>query len=483
MDFSGLKRAFYCLLFWISAVTGNTQVYIVKSIRNFGAKGNGKSDDQFAFEKAASFFNSRGGNGKLVLPKGIYIVGRQDFRTGIKQRHVLNILNCKNLTIEGEGAVVKFKDSLLYGAFDPVLLKPFHSDQRVFVDYAYAAPIGNFINLLNCSHIVIKNIEVNGNQKGMVLGGTYGDTGFQLSHDGILLEDCSNVLLQNLHIHHMGRDGVQIGNRTPAKWLTQNQNIEIRNSRFEFNGRQGLSWVGGSGLKVKSSKFNSTGKGRFLSAPGAGLDIEAEIGIIQNGFFEDCEFIDNVGCAIVADNGDSKNMTFVRCTFWGVNGWTAWINKPNYNFIESNFYGSIVHGYDSESDENATKFFRCKFEDKSYHAASAYGNYLVEINGVRRILFDRCDFTANKKKLIWVVGDSRWNENEMPVFRKCIFNVKRVANDLPDFWTRQFKVRFIDDTWYLPMSFKETNYYTSGGENILIGENYFHYTDTVKKIN
>ena len=60
----------------------------------------------------------------------------------------------------------------------------------------------------------------------------------------------------------------------------------ITNSKFEYNSRQGLSWVGGNQLYVKNCKFDHTGKSQDLaSPPGAGVDIEAEGGPIRNGVF------------------------------------------------------------------------------------------------------------------------------------------------------------------------------------------------------
>src|ERR1051325_10158408 len=75
------------------------------SIKKFGAKGDGKTNDQFAFEKAAEYFNKRKGNGKLIIPGGTYLVGRQ-IRQGnelyLKGIDVLHLSDVKNLVIEGD---------------------------------------------------------------------------------------------------------------------------------------------------------------------------------------------------------------------------------------------------------------------------------------------------------------------------------------------------------------------------------------------
>jgi hypothetical protein len=469
-EFSNIRKLALSILFAIICLSANTQSYIIKSIKDFGAKGNGKTNDQPAFEKASSFFNARGGRGKLVIPKGVYIVGKQDLKAGVKEQHVINLSHCKDLVIEGDQAVIRFRDSLRFGAFDPRSLSPFRSTQAVFAEYAYAAPIGNSINLTNCEHVFIRNVEVDGNQRGMILGGKYGDTGFQLAHDGIAINNCADILLEKLYVHHMGRDGVQLANNSPAKWLTPDQKIVIKDSRFEYNGRQGLSWVGGSGLKVTNSKFNFTGKSRILSAPGAGIDIEAEIGIIQNGIFENCEFIDNGGCGMVADNGESRHMLFTNCLFWGTGSWSMWTTKPDYTFVKCKFYGSIVQGHDAVNQKDATRFIQCLFEDKSYNGKPAFGNYLVEVNFKRRMFFGACTFISSTKKIWWFDGDPAWKDEEKPVMRNARIIAKMTRFPEGDFISVKHCLKEGGSVYelYFP---KSKRYFEAGGNMVDLGNN------------
>jgi hypothetical protein len=460
-----IKLMLASICFW-SALIARSQILLTKSIKEFGAHGDGRTNDHLAFEKAAKFFNQRRGQGKLFIPRGVYVVGRQDLRAGLILQHVLEFKGCQNLTIEGNGAVIKYKDSLRYGAFDPSTSKPYYSDQPVFAEYSFGASIGNFIQLTNCNNIVVKNIEVDGNQKGMILGGKFGDTGFQLGHDGVFIENSTNVLLDRLWIHHMGRDGIQIANMTVQNSATPDQKITISNCVFEYNGRQGVSWVGGSGLKVKNCKFNSTGRGRFYSAPAAGFDIEAEIGIVQNGIFDNCEFIDNIGCGMVADSGESMNMQFSNCTFWGISTWSMWTTKANYNFRNCKFYGSIVQGFDSPDDKNATKFFRCVFKDSAYRAKPAYGQYLVEINYKRRMLFDSCTFITRTKKIFWFEGNPAWRPEEKPLITESVIHIYPSRYVKPDFLAKMHGVRWDNAHYFIYMKENEyvQNYYIPGGD-------------------
>src|SRR4051794_2565905 len=95
------------------------QKNMVRDIKSFGAKGDGKTNDHDAFEKAAAYFNARGGNGKLVISKGTYIVGRQTFTGGKPGKpaydgeNLLHFIKIKNFVVTGvANSVIRFRDSL-----------------------------------------------------------------------------------------------------------------------------------------------------------------------------------------------------------------------------------------------------------------------------------------------------------------------------------------------------------------------------------
>jgi hypothetical protein len=403
-----------------------TQEYVVKDIKTFGAKGDGKTNDHDAFIKAAEFFNKRGGKGKLLIPAGTYIVGQQMFNRNSKSKPVYeggNVLDLKSIndfTIEGQsGSILKYSKGLRFGAFDHTTGKPNLHGKKNFFTYSNAATIGSAVSLIDCKNISIKNVELNGNSNELILGGGYGDVGRQLPHTGIYIVNSSNITVENVKSRYFGLDGMQIVNKTTnASPLDQ---IILRNCIFEYNARQGLSWVGGNDLTAINCKFNHTGKGKFSSAPGAGVDIEAEVGPISNGKFIGCEFINNVGCGVVADSGPSSNCTFTDCFFWGVTAWSIWVNNPGFTFINSKIYGSIVHGFDADTEQEATKFIGCHFEDKPYNGQEAFGNFLIESNNRKRMRFENCTMVANTKKLAWITSNSNLKPEEKYQLINCHF--------------------------------------------------------------
>ncbi|MGH2565896.1 MAG: right-handed parallel beta-helix repeat-containing protein, partial [Ginsengibacter sp.] len=321
-------------VFSFFAFAVSAQSFVQKNIQFFGAKGDGKTNDQAAFNKAADYFNKRGGNVKLSIPKGTYIVGKQTFTGGrlnkpaYEGEDVMHLSNVKNFSVNGEvGAVIKFQNGMRMGSFSPISGKE-NKNGNNFVNRAYAAIPGTCIYIDNSTGVTVSNIELDGNNQNIILGGVYGDVGRQLQHYGIFISNSKNVLVANMNVHHFGLDGISISNKPNDS----KDSIQLLNSNFEYNSRQGLSWVSGNQLYVKNCKFNHTGKVKFSSPPGAGVDIEAEGGPIRNGIFENCEFIDNTGAGLVADSGDSGDCTFTDCTFWGTTNWSIWITKPGYTF-------------------------------------------------------------------------------------------------------------------------------------------------------
>lgn len=412
-------------------------------MKYFGATGDGLTNDHPGFEAAAVFFNERKGNGKLTIPSGKYIVGRQVRGDGISSEaytgfNVLHFKDCKNLTIQFEaGAVIKYADGLKFGAFDPFTGEPYLHGDNFFADWRYVARIGHCLFLEDCENINVFGLMADGNNINIDKGGVYGDTGIQIPHYGILVQGGKNIKVDGFNIHHFGEDGIGIGSYSQEPF-----NIQILNGRSEYNGRLGISWIGGNGLFVKNCKFNHTGRAAIFSMPGSGIDIEAELGPfnkdgsygpgkIRNGVFEDCEFVNNTIIGMVADSGDTANCIFKRSTFHGTTSWSAWVSKAGFKFYECNFYGGFVHGYHlSKNSDEGTQFYKCHFEDILYNGVRSFGRFLVESNNAKYMVFEDCTFVANKCRLMWLGGSGLPDEQKY-LLRRCklIFKSGNIPED------------------------------------------------------
>lgn len=379
-----------------------------------GAVGDGETNDTAAFQKAAELLQNAGG-GTLVIPRGTYLVGRQNHQPGkypyYQAEPVFQVKGLKYLRIEGNRAVIRLASGLRFGSFDKDTGERFDPPQMPFVQWQYAAAVGNTLQISHSENIHIHDLELDGNLGNLVIGGQYGDTGRQLPGSGIFIHNCKNVLIERVHSHHHPTDGIMIGWYGLEEADPPTPHV-LRDCLFEYNGRQGLSWIGGRGLRAYRCQFNHTGRATnngqpFGSAPGAGLDIEAEESICRDGYFEDCQFLDNAGCGMVADSGDGGYTRFVRCLFWGVSNWSAWSAKPGLVFEDCTFHGSVVHAFGSDDPNLATRWLRCTFEDRPWHdGRRVFGNFLAELNGnLRHVSFDSCTFIAQQRRSIWCSGN------------------------------------------------------------------------------
>jgi hypothetical protein len=435
-----------CLLLLWSRV-GHGQTTLRKDLKkDFGAVGDGRTNDQAAFERAADFFNKRAqtpagaGPAVLAIPKGVYLVGRQDASGNTPD--VLHLVGCRNLAIQGADSAnteIRYVSGLRYGSFDPATQKPFEAPGAFFVDRKYAAIAGTCLVLQNCDKVTVSGLSIDGNVAKALIGGHWGDTGIQLNYDGIFVADSRHITLRGLALHHFGRDGIQVLSHLATRLGDpQQENILLENLTSNYNGRQGLSVTGVNGLRAVNCSFSHTGRvviralGKALfSNPGAGVDLEPEGGFVQNIRFDNCRFVDNAGQGIVSDRpGNShttKNVVVANSLIWGTTNWSAWVTQPDFLFTNCRIYGAFVHGCRAENPTEATRFIGCTFEDKPYHGQTAYGIFTLNSDGAARYMsFTDCHFIGTHNYLLWAIVGKPYNSEQPDTgsffhLRRCTF--------------------------------------------------------------
>lgn len=340
---------------------------IVVDVQALGAVGDGHADDTDAFARAAAIIQRLGG-GTIFIRRGVYLVGRQRAasRSGLgfayRSEDIISLSDCpRPVAIIGDHAVLRVTPGLRYGAFDPATGLS-ESHDMPFVNRDYVASLGSMISVQRCADVQISGLELDGNVEALRIGGEWGDTGRQIPAIGIFASGNEHLGITDVFTHHHALDGIQIGypglrDGAPPK------PHELSRVRSENNGRQGLSWVGGNSLVVTNSSFSHTGKGRIATSPGAGVDIEPEGSICRNGLFVETIMLNNAGSGVVADSGDSADLTFVRCTFWGTTNWSAWLRKPHILLAGCEVYGDYPEPFVSpEHLESDVTFIDCKVE-------------------------------------------------------------------------------------------------------------------------
>ena len=398
---------------WVRDTSGGLDV------RWFGAATNASAAINTAAFSAASAAISRASGGTLLVPAGTYRVGIQRRDRGREGRfiaaEVIRIEGCRApVAILGRGAILKAANGLRFGAFDPRTAAP-HPSRLPFVDGDFRADAPVMVHVEGCSGPVrIEGLTLDGNAGAYALGGEWGDTGRQVGGDGILcVSNTGGVSITDVRCRDHGRDGIMLVHYGLQPGSPRYP-VTLTDVTCDRNGRQGLSWVGGTALTAIRCRFTRTGRGKFASAPGAGVDIEAESSVCRNGRFVQCEFVDNIGVAMVADSGDSADVRFDRCTFIGTTNWSAWPSKPRFVFRDCLFVGSIVRVWGSPDPVQATQFIGCRFHGDPALSPTrqVYGGFLGDLGaGATNVLMQNCDFRAVAPgiALLWTPADMRFD--------------------------------------------------------------------------
>jgi len=333
----------------------------------FGAKGDGRTNDTHAFVAMSAHLNAAGG-GTIVLRPRTYVVGAQNpsaggkgaFTASFTASDIIHLTGCGlPIVIEGGGARLRCARGLRYGRFDPRSGRPL-PDVLKLDETNEAVPYVAFIHIEKCSGgIEISELELDGNLPGLWIGGDSGYGGWQAGGTGIILHgNRGTTRLSRIHSHHHAQDGMIL---TPT--LDRRGSTTVVDAICEYNGRQGCSVTGGRNFLFQRCRFRHTGRSGLQSAPGAGVDIEAENWPIRHVVFEDCEISDNSGFGLVSGSGDSADISCSRCKFIGTTTWAAAPGSPGMRFSNCIFAGSIAYCHGDADASRATHFIDCTFTD------------------------------------------------------------------------------------------------------------------------
>lgn len=379
---------------------------------DFGACGDGRTNDTAAFRSLADAVNQAGG-GRIILARTVYRVGEQDFAPpgsayAYAPRAILRLSKCaRAVTIEGNGATLRCADGLRYGTFDRMTGRGIELPMPNTQPGPLATPYDYMVMIEECADFVaIADLELDGNVDALRIGGPWGDTGRQIACDGLFLrENEGDEVVQGVHTHHHARDGIMLASAATRAPGTRRAFAGIRS---EWNGRQGCSLIGGRGYRFADCHFAHTGRGRLSTPPAAGFDIEAETAPIRDVRFERCTFDDNSGCGLIADSGDSAGIMAVNCRIIGTVNWSLWSNKPGFRLDQCEIVGACVRFFSSRDPALATQFYDCLFTDNPTLSPTGkvyLNGPIANVSNSENILFAQCRFDAlHGAQLPWSIA-------------------------------------------------------------------------------
>lgn len=484
---------------------------------------NSNDNDYLAFQDLTKFiisYNSPKNQGSSLIvkvPKGTYDLD-PFYTTNRVPKAALSIyrINYVHINIEGEigknGDLLSriiFKKNLKFGKFGDQVWSP-----------------GSIIEIDQCIYgkqIMIKQLEFDGRQGGYEYGEfTNYDKGiaslpncstcpntYQLVNYGIKVLNSRNIIVDQMNIHHFGTDGMIVQNSVDMQAPEgESDQINIQNSKFEYNGRQGFSWTGGNGLIVSNCEFNFTGRSKFHDPPSAGIDIEPNqpyqyqgktyYSSCSNGSFKNCKSINNYGAALMIIDSKTapvKNIVFDKCVFHdidrNVGGSCLHISGDNLIFKNNcKIFGTAYIFNSSNMKSKSTQFIQCEFQDLPYNGQYLNCAHYLVVSDKGNLNFDRCKFSL-ESKIDANTSSSFFNMNNSSSKKiqisNCIFKLNEKyrlpywVGENVYFYNRFEGCKFIGVNQFInksgskqviPIQVKNVEFLNSFSKNILLDQNY-----------
>lgn len=228
----------------------------VFNVKQYGAVGNGTTDDYAAIKSAVAAL-SAAGTGTLYFPPGTYYIGRVKIESGPDANGVTDITfsGMSDFVVSGYGATIAVKGD-------------FHRAADASATTSYTASVIP-LRFTNCSRFRVEGLTLDGNVDQMTRDEGVGEGRCH----GLTTSGCSDYTITDVYAHHFATDGIILGYGT----TTADRNAALTNVRAEYNARQGLTVSQIRGAVLTNCRFSH--QGRSTGTYGyhdvcAGVDIE-----------------------------------------------------------------------------------------------------------------------------------------------------------------------------------------------------------------
>lgn len=249
------------------------------NVHQFGAKGDGTTDDSNAINLALSSkaYNISFIKGNTYMVRGYEPGQPEGSTTGLIGTTGLIIPSNKNVDLSES------------------TIKCITNSRQNY----------NIFTIAEKENIILKNGTIIGDRATHT--GATGEWGY-----GVAIKSSTNITLDNLKISECWGDGINLNNNGNDSIL--NKNITINNCICDSNRRQGISIENGDIINVINSQFNNTGNNNLYTAPSAGCDVEPGTNQnVKNVLFDNCSFNSNYGAGLLLDGTNVSLITVNNC--------------------------------------------------------------------------------------------------------------------------------------------------------------------------
>ena len=364
------------------ATTVQTKLRETVSIKDFGAVGDGVTDDSLAFHSLVVWLNARAGGATVLFPQGTYLM-KWDYDLWGSNNGYMS--SCDGIRFIGQGATIKIKDGARCGTFG-----------GVYKDEGYGFVFDN------CTNTVVENFYLNGNISNISYGASDGNC-YGVAFYG----NCTNSIVRNVTAYAFATDGFLCR-------ANGGKNILYENAKADSNRRQGISITAGEQITLISSQFINTGS-ILGTAPQSGCDIEPiSPRFVKDVTFLNCLFQGNGLTQTLLDSGTDyiDNVNFINCRFDTKNsagtlkGTRAlWCKEQTAKFTNCYFNGSIIYGYGSYTNcdmyhDDTTGSGSYAFENSESGTGSSskiFGGTITVIGGIKAFYLDTATAAIDRK--------------------------------------------------------------------------------------
>lgn len=342
----------------------------------FGTVGDGRNE-QPIFSKISKYIKNLNTNGlKLIFPKGkVFEYGDQvenDKHSSTtpfyKTTNGIVVQSKTNFDIEVDLNSCTFnkKEGCRFGSFNPLTGEK-HPSSGTFLKSEYQTNAPSFLILSGMNNVKVANGTVDGKRETDIIGGTWGDAGWQLWHYGVHVTDIKeSIILDNLIIVNQNTDAIVAG----GLGIDSYKHTLITNTRINNCGRQGITLSGGKNMFLDNITITNIGiktpTTEVASNPKAGIDIENHTSYPINNFSITNSHIENCGnnCIVNDGGGKAHQIEFgkiINCKLINKNSNILWLYGSEFEMYNSVIVGKIL--YFQKNNKNGGRIQSCYITD------------------------------------------------------------------------------------------------------------------------